>query len=473
MKKLFKKTFILLLASLMLISALTACGESTTLLSFIDTGIQGVNLDGFVFELGDATSSEDETIMPYKLNTVLADAALKRFDDIEKSFNCEINRNYIGGIKGSLLAQQIMAAACKYDLLYVGHEQGQLLARGKAVIPAYGYLNMSNYEKYGTQAVQEANAYGGEIYLISPQSWLFTQPASLDIMIFNMEHVTKYGKTDPHEFIENQAWNWDALETVMSDYYVNEGTSPVYSIAFRGFDLLKLLILSNGVEFTYKAADGTIKSDFGQANMLEAIDFFNKIVNENMEKLPLSLAGHIDWGETLDSFVTQQNSMAIITSPSMLYNTISYEIKNYTIMPFPSGPKGVYGDWPAIIEGADGFAVPKTCREPELTFQLIDMICEPLEGFETEESRIAYLSENVVFDPFDAEIALTAHRNGSYSYWKADVGNFGPDLLWRKLSESHNSSKTSNILGQYQDEFALSIEGYMTPNLELSKYYEE
>ena len=78
-----------------------------------------------------------------------------------------------------------------------------------------------------------------------------------------------------------------------------------------------------------------------------------------------------------------------------------------------------------------------------------------------------------MFDQFDAEVAMTAHRNGTYSYWKADVGNFGPDLLWRKLSESHNSTKTANILGQYEDEFNSSVKEYMTPNLGLSKYFED
>ena len=457
----------------MLISALTACGESTTLISFLDMGSQNINLDGLVLELGDTLSSEDERIMSYKINTNLSDLALKRFADIEKNYNCEINRNYIAGIKGTLLAQQIMANACAYDILYVGHEQSQQLAAGKAIIPAYGYINLNNPDKYGMPSVQEANAYKGEIYLISPYSWLYNQPASLDIIVFNMDHVTRYGKPDPKEFIENKAWNWDAFETVVSDYYVNDGGTEVYSLACRGFDALKLLILSNGVNFTYETDNGTIKSDFGQANMLEAIEFFNRVFNENLEKIPLSLAGDVDWDDTIDSFVVQQNSMACLTAPSMLYGEIAYKVENYSIMPFPSGPKGEYGVWPAVIESLDGFAVPKTSREPEIAFQIIDQICEPLDGFETEESRIAFLAENVVFDQFDTEIAMTAHRNGTYSYWKADVGNFGPDLLWRKLSESHNSTKTANILGQYEDEFSASVKEYMTPNLGLSKYFED
>ncbi len=474
MKNSFKRITAIALSAIIMLSVLTACGgDAPTLMSFLGEVSDKVDYDGTVFVLADTESSEDNQLMAYLANTDLYDLALQRFADIEKAFNCEIDRKYVSGDSKILLAD-IVGGARNYDILYTWHEPTQLLARGGALTPVYDYrdvIDLSNFEKYGSPTVQEANAYGGEIYVVSPQSWLYMQPTALDIIAFNMDLVGKYGKTNPREFIENETWNWDALETVVSDYYVKDGDKEIFSVAFRCFDMLKLLCLGNDVKFTYKDEKGELRSDFGKANMLEAVSFYNRVFSENSEKLPLKIAGEVDWGELVDSFVTQQNSMACLITASYIYNIIAYEVENYAIMPFPTGPKGEYGVWPAIIEGMSGFTVPMTCKDKSAAFRIIDAICEPLPGYETEESRISFLSDNVVFDPIDAEIALTAHKNGSYSYWKADVGNFGPDLFWRRLAESPNSDKTARVIGQYENKYNTAIANYMTPNLEIDKYF--
>ena len=475
MKNTFKRITAILISAILMLSVLTACGEAPTLISFLGASSDQIDYDGMKFVLADTRSSEDESLLVYKANTNFYDLALQRFADVEEAFNCEIERKYIPADSKIILAD-IVGGARKYDILYTWHEPIQLLSRGKALTPVYDYrdiVDLSDFNKYGTSTIQEANAYGGEIYAVSPQSWLYNQPTALDMIAFNLDLVEKYGKTNPREFIENGTWNWDALEMVVSDYYVKDGDKEVYSIAFRALDMLKLLCLGNGVKFTYKDSNGELRSDFGGANMLEAVNFYNRVFSENADKLPLKFSGEIDWGEVSDAFIIQQNTMAGLTTASYIYNEIAYEVENYVVMPFPTGPRGEYGVWPAIIEGMDGYTVPITCEDKEAEFRLIDAFCEPLEGYETEESRIEFLAENVVFDPIDAEIALTAHKNGTYSYWKADVGNFGPDLFWRKLAENPGADKTARVIGQYEDKYNTAIANYMTPNLEIEKYFND
>ena len=199
--------------------------------------------------------------------------------------------------------------------------------------------------------------------------------------------------------------------------------------------------------------------------MMEAIDFYTRLTTENKTKIEMK----DDWQFLIDSFAENKNSMVCLTSSHQLYQDISYEVENYTLMPFPTGPNGEYGVWPSIVEGSNSFAICISTDYPEPAFKVLDKICEPLDGYESLESRISYLQENVVFNPFDAEIALTTHQNGTYSYWKAEIGQFQPDTLWREVAKKVLSP--NEVIAKYKDIFNQAIDKYMTPNLELENLF--
>ncbi|MBQ2915716.1 MAG: hypothetical protein IJE51_02890 [Clostridia bacterium] len=469
MKNAFKRITAFLISAILMLSVLTACGETATLIPFTTETSAELNLNGYKLNVADYISSKGFTFMSYKENTNLYDAAIQRFSDVEDELNCEINMIETDYQITDLISM-LLAGNVKYEAFYGSHGDLHDIAQGDLVIPASDYpdiIDVRNYDKYGTPSIQECNSYNGKIVILSPVSWLYRQPSALELLVFNMDHVNRFGKTDPREFLENGTWNWDALEHVISDYYIKEDESEIYSLVCRGFDMLKLLCLGNGVSFTYKDSDGNVKSDFGQPNMLEAIDFYGRLENEYSDR-------YLDkdsWEYLVESFVELQNSMACLTAAWQLYEDISYEVKNYSVLPFPTGPQGEYGIWPSAVEGMQGFEVLNGCDEPEFAFRIIDMICEPLDGYETEEARLEFLTSNVLYDIQDAEIVMNTHKNGTYSYWKAEIGNFQPDTLWREIAK--NNRPASEVIDMYSNLFNQAIEEYMTPNLEISKYFEE
>ncbi len=466
MKNVFKKTLSLAFAGIFSVSVLTACGESASLIPFLEDYSGDLDLDGSVFSIADIVSEEGATFLGYKENTVLYDAALQRFADIEKELNCEIE---LDDVKEGVLFAKVIANACTNDIFYGAHGAIQDLAQGGFAEPVTNYLDIidvNNYEKYGTPSVQECNAFGGELIALSPLSWLYKQPTALELLIFNMDHVDRYGKTNPREYIENGIWNWDTFENVISDYYVNEGDIEISSLVCRPMDLLKLFILGNGVTLTIKDETGAIKPNFGSSEMMEAIDFYSRLRTEYKENID----AEDSWEYLVDSFAETQDSMICLTAAWQLYETIIYEVKNYSVMPFPTGPRGEYGKWPSIVEGMQGYVVLKSCVDPEIAFRVVDMICEPLSGYETRESRVDYLETNVFYDPFDAEVTLTTHDNGTYSYWKAEIGNFQPDTLWREISKNNRSA--SEVVAQYSSIFNQTIEEFMIPNVGISEFFE-
>lgn len=466
MKKSFRSTALLLASITVLTLFLSACGQSVELMDFLPEDSDDSDLFGYEFTIADRSSVEDTTLISYKENTVLYDALVARIAEVEEEYNCGIEFDILNYDFPTAMAR-MMSDSFDYEAIVSNHGDMQDLARGNFLVPASDYLefvDLLNYEKYGTPSIQECNSYKGDIYMLSPQSWLYMQPSALDLMIFNMNLVSKYGKGDPGEHIENGTWTWDALEDVISDYYVNEGENVVYSIATRPFDLVKLLCIGNGVSFTYRDEDGNLCSDFGQPNMMEALDFYARVCRENGEKFALNLLVDSDWDEVRDEFISE-TSMCCITAAWMLYEEIAYKVENYSVMPFPTGPSGEYGKWPSIVEGMAGFSVYSGNDDPEIAFRLLDAICEPLDGYETEADRLAYLQTEVFYDDFDASVALNTHKNGTYSYWKGEIGSFQPDTLWREMARCFKDFTASEVLSKYKSQFDSVITEYMTPNL--------
>lgn len=473
MNNVLKKVLSLSLASILAMSAVTSCSKTQDLLAFIGSEAAGTDFEGYNLKILDMVSETGYTFLEYKENTAIYDALLQHIESIEKEKNCIITFTPSSHKKISDIVAMAAADNLNADAIYGAHLDLKELARGGVSLSANEFQNIvdiKNFEKYGTPSVQEVNSYKGNIIALSPLSWPTIQPSSIDLLIFNMDNISRYGKAAPQEHLENDAWNWKALETVISDYYVQDPENPIYSLTCRSFDLLRLLCFGNGVSMTYKDVDGMVKSGFGTPEMMEAIDFYNKLSTENYEKFAIKPDIDPSWDDLINSFAKSQNSMACLITPALLYSTIAYDVGNYSVMPFPTGPNGEYGLWPSVLEGISGFAVLKSSYDSENAFKVIDIICNPIKGYETKELRLDFLMENIFYNRSDAEIATTAYQNGTYSYWADTIGSSRTDDLWRELALNYTKS-AAEILSKNEEMFNSLITEYMTPNLKIHEYF--
>ena len=310
------------------------------------------------------------------------------------------------------------------------------------------------------------NAVNGHIYAVSPISWMYKQPRALELLVFNDDLMKKYATPDPKEFIENGTWNWDAFETVIAESSNADGDNSVYSLAARGMDVVKLLAYGNGVRLAYETENG-YATDFGADNLIEAVQFYYDLREKYTDNFTPDMG---DWPDIIEAFTVEQNSVACLTAASILYNDIVYEVQNYSVAPFPTGPKGEYGKWPSAIEATESFSVFYTALDPEADFAIIDMLCEPFTGFETEQDRFEYLSSNVVYTYEDAEYAMNTYKNGTYTYWTfSDNSDNGFDDLWRAgfakgAIDGDDPRSIAVVLEELKDIYPALIEDYMVPN---------
>ncbi|MBQ2880777.1 MAG: hypothetical protein IJE40_00765 [Clostridia bacterium] len=476
MKSTLNRILVLLLSMLLSVVILSSCAQEITLMNFLQEGTEGLVLDDFICTIGMSIHSDSTGLVidennpfGYKENTDLADAVLERISDIEKAEGCDIVLSVLED-EWELLSVKLMADNVQQDVLYSPSHalmKHQAEAGYLEIVDEYSsYIDYKNTEKYGTANIQEMNAVNGHIYAVSPISWMYKQPRALELLVFNDDLMKKYATPDPKEFIENGTWNWDAFETVIAESSNADGDNSVYSLAARGMDVVKLLAYGNGVRLAYETENG-YATDFGADNLIEAVQFYYDLREKYTDNFTPDMG---DWPDIIEAFTVEQNSVACLTAASILYNDIVYEVQNYSVAPFPTGPKGEYGKWPSAIEATESFSVFYTALDPEADFAIIDMLCEPFTGFETEQDRFEYLSSNVVYTYEDAEYAMNTYKNGTYTYWTfSDNSDNGFDDLWRAgfakgAIDGDDPRSIAVVLEELKDIYPALIEDYMVPN---------
>ncbi|MBR5314034.1 MAG: hypothetical protein IKU45_01315 [Clostridia bacterium] len=479
----YKKVLALMLVLSFCLGVLSACGgEAVELLDFAyDNSAE--NMDGYVFTLMQTSASDsssgklsNENIFGYLTNTTFADAVRKRIDEVEEKYNCSIEINTTD-YDGKLLVSMVIADTIKYEAMYSScHEYTMDAAASRALLPLSDYadyIDIGNEDKYGTPNVFEINSYKGEMYGLTPISWVYKDPRAIGLLVFNMEYVGQYGLRDPREFLESETWNWDALEYVIKNCYVKEADKEIYALAARPFDFAKLLAMSNGMKLAYYGEDGTVKSDFDSNKMTEAMDMYGHLVQEYSDHFKFkNTSDSANWPEIRESFCDDQDSMVCVTAPNVLFYDIIYEVNEFAVMPFPTGPSRNYGEWASALEAAECFSVFSTAKEPEYAFTLIDGIAEPLEGYETKDLIADFLGELALYNKSDADVVLNLYRYGEYTYWSEDEG-FNLDSMYKTAARNAGSKAPSEVIGTYGAKVDQYIKEYIAPNLAVYDYFEE
>ena len=475
MKSVFRKILSGVVAFILMITTLSACGEQVSLLEFIDTDSGSESYEGFVLDLlqlevGDiaAISLTKGNLFGYPNNTTLCDAAVKRLSDVEKKLNCTINLQY-DDIEQEELIMRYMGNNINYDAVYSADHDGTLEGADAGIFLALedymDYADLKNTSKYGEANVQEIVSFKGSIYGLCPITWPYKQPRTFGIMVFNMDPISQYGKVDPKEFLENNLWNWDALEEIITTYHVVDGNKEIKAMAARNFDLARLLVQSNGVELAQFDSNGEIIRNYGSENMMEALQWYKDVVMTNNDAFSKSMTSDSMDQTSVAEEICLGNAMCGITATDLVYYKIIYDAKNISMMPFPSGPRGEYGKWTGIIEGQECFSVFKNTDEPEIVITILDEICEPLEGYETEEDLLNYIGGSVLYNNEDAEIILNVHDHARYSYWSETLGSTNINSFYRSASSNLNEKSPMQVVEEFKSKIVDYVEEYMVPNM--------
>ncbi len=432
-------------------------------------------LDGYDFTLYHSTVNEhvlsivsEENLFGYPYSSVYGDKVLDRIADIEEETGANITFKH-SNRDSNYINTQIFADFYIAEAFYCASQSlTQPLIKAGIFTPLnyFPAIDLANKEKYGDASILEIHSLNGDVYAVCPMSWMMKEPRTISALVFNTVLTNRFALPDPREYAESGAWNWDTFENVLATHTIDDGERKYAALACRFMDFIKLAFYGNGADYIEwnedsKQYDYTINSP----QALEAFDWCKKIVTTMPDALYWGTEDK-DWMDNATVFANG-DALITLTAPGIIYSSLIYDMGNFAVVPFPTGPKGEYGKWPSVAESSEAFAVFTTANYPEQAAIVIDMICEPMEDFTTREEKIDYLYRNALYDKRDAEIMLDLHKNTRYSYWT----EITIDSFWRGMVSSFSSKTPTQIIESHEATITELIDEYIIPNQVLYEIY--
>ncbi len=456
-----KKLSALILLAAITVSMFSACsgGETPELLSFLSEDDNSINLwgDTVVFL---QEHDLDESLYEQAFNTRMYDELLERFDEIEKKYNCVAviknagpDDDYITKVQNAIVTGDKIG-----DVMYChGVNKMSLFASAGYLYPLTelkDYIDYENSEKFGTAGLLESAMWKGIPYAVQPVQWIGFNNSFCYVIAYNPQLFTAYGLTDLHEFYETETWTWENYENLFNQFD-NGGKENLYLMAANQGRHGFMALYSNGIKFCSYDDNGVARCDIDTQPSLEAIDWNRKMYTDYADKIQTCEI----WDTT--AFSEENALMTFATSSSVTIGELQFNSNvRFSIMPFPCGPDGTYGQWANWIEGMRGFAIPANNERPEIAASMINDLCEPFIEITGSGDLTEYYNDNVFFDPLDSEILLEVGKFTRAYYYQ----NLQGMRDFMNALDQENRPSAAELVGMHYAKVEQFVEAEMMPN---------
>jgi ABC-type glycerol-3-phosphate transport system substrate-binding protein len=395
----------------------------------------------------------------YKEDTLFSDEALKRMNDTAASLNCKLTlQELTGGFEGAAKAilNSLAVGEAPGDIYY-GDSAGIVsAAKGGGLLPLTDMseiIDLNNTVKFGTANLLEMMMFDSKPYAVVPALWPDRLPGVSELLVVNNDIVTgKLGLPDMREYIENKTWDWVKFEEMIKACTFDDNGTQIYGIAIDKPILAELAILNNGAKLISEN-DGLYTTELTSDKTIDALTWAAKLCNDNKDCFAK--------GQVTDAFLNKQAAMGAMSNWFIMSNVI-YEFENYSIMPFPTGPKADSFDaWKTRYTSHVGVSILLNSKDTEASAHIINGLLEPLDSFPTQEDLKNYYAKQVFFDKRDADILFKTAENTVYDYNR--VGGFE---IFTSFGSSLSSKSAAEMIDTYISKFNTVLEEYVVPNYE-------
>ena len=288
--------------------------------------------------------------------------------EVEERFNVRIEHAQLAGGDYTtfielFLAQQMAGSPVGDIVLLGGHST--LVAMQGGHLTDLGALNFNGSDLHGSRTYISATFEQGD------SIWQVNTNTGGDIwgaltLGVNMDLVNRLGLEDPIALYNAGDWNWDSFLRIMR----TAAAQGYFGISGVINDIGPALVAANdGIMVTADFNYG-----FDHPNTMEALEFFNTIVDERLwqydrygaEPLPED-----DWWRSMTCFADGQSVFFawLLWVPDMIGGT---DI-NFSVLPVPPGPSNTSGNsWAGGIPQA--VVVPAGVENPELVLRVMEAL---------------------------------------------------------------------------------------------------
>lgn len=364
-----------------------------------------------------------DMFLGYDAESNFADLARARVNQVRQDYNCKITvKNQTGlhtYVKPIIMSGGYAADACAG----ISDMWGDYARLGCFVglSEVSDYIDITDEEKWGYKAFVETMYVDNDLYGVVPMAWPDLVSTNFGYpIIFNGTLISVLGQNDPREYSETGKWNYDQFFECLRNYTVQEGgETKTYGFLCGKRLLAQVFLYSNGAENVQQDGDTFsfgLHGYLGQAGMEAATRLVFGDMKYTYDKAHEGL-GTVDF---CNRFLENRDVMAAFYVGNVFGadGLVSTQMDNYGFMPWPHG-NNVPDDFTfGLIENIyTGVTLPVTGKDSDATAQILDLIYEPLEGYETYEKIVAYMTRSYFFDDRDARTFFSMFENCRYNYF--------------------------------------------------------
>ncbi len=407
---------------LIVVLFLSACGTaSPEIIPEFDIISGSDDLGGFNLQWGFSMSvyTEDtDNVFGYIPDTVFADTANRRKEDVENSLNCKISvfNDSNSSVIRSRLTAALASGAHIYDLATADSSAMSSFVRSGSLIGLSSLLDVHNTDKWGTPSMLMPALWKDDLYGVVPFAWpnlLYTFAGH--IIAVNENMISRLGETDPREYVEALEWTWDKFEECLERYTHEDSGRTVYAFQSHPAYFAMNMSLSNGVSMA-AVEDGKVTvgiyTEAGREALEKAQAIFLRDDKDYIHPSDTTASGELLVnGECV--MISQGHGGMIATAGSILY-----VMDNVGVLPFPQGPKATPRVYPSYYQQIPYItSIPVTTYDMNAAATILSAMYEPFEGLETKDLIAEYMNNQVFFDDRDAYIFINMIEHTEYNYF--------------------------------------------------------
>jgi len=460
-----KKVIAILLCLVFTLTIMSCAVSEEEIVPEYDSTVSGnIDLLGKTFVYGmvqDYFFEGADSTLGYINNTEFADLAAKRLNDVETKYNCKVEISYVASA-----AQSAYYTVATGDVLFdfIQDESYDLVDYVIAGIfhdmSVLENLDALDEDKWGSRYLLQPMMWKGGLYGILPVKHpLKAENTPSGIIAINESMIKTLGYDDPRDHFENGTWTYDTFtDCLMNFAHTNNSGEFVYSfITTNDGWFYSSAGLSNGADHVILKEDGTFEMGFYTPQALVA---FNQVY----DWMTGPTAGNIMYcgsTETEKKLNAGNGVMSLIDAYQVLSSTssVAFNLDDFGIVPFPSGPDVPAGTHRHSFSSADFvIAIPISVDDAEQSAIVLDAIYEPFEGYETDEAVLDYLSRNYFHDERDAKFFLSITDREHIYHTDHKHGITGVPMGMH----SNSRTPTEFLEANYDKQYTL-IEQYLVP----------
>jgi hypothetical protein len=382
------------------------------------TDLEGVTIK-YMRRTGDQSfSADDEQVLGYAVNTVLADLAVQRIKNVQDDLNCILDISYYSDGSVGTDFRMSIAAGMYFCDIFTGVSdtfRNSMKAGALVGLSELGdYIDYRNESKWGNRNVLEILYWNDDVFGLIPAAWPTSSVSYRGLTVVNEDLITALNAEDPRDLFESGKWTWETFRECLEKYYVEEGGEVKhYALSSSGSDLGANYLLSNGFRVAKKGPDGNYHSGITEPSALDAMNEANYVFNG-----ALSFTVDKRGGNTtpVEALIAGKTVLGVMHYVEYVTSNIAKTMTNFGLLPWPSGPNVEPGYMATHYTNLENvIVIPQTSPNLEATALTLDALYEPFEEYPDINAVKDLLYHTYFFDRRDADIYFGMFLNTQFT----------------------------------------------------------